>query len=154
MDRNFAQVGLPLYPFVNFRSYLELSRWYIDNPSIAVIGKPSAAMADRLEKETQERLAANRERFGEEGLRRLQEELEEAQKENDIAIPPEIISGFKVPSVDSIRWIDVKTARARSQIVKDQAASTKELQDHVDKDGSVLPYFVQFDSESPRVACL
>jgi Zn-dependent M16 (insulinase) family peptidase len=106
-------------------------------------------VAERLEKETQERVAANRERFGEEGLKRLQQALDEAQKKNDVDIPPGFINLFKVPAVESIRWIDVQTARAKSRVATSlPAPPTKELQDHIDRDGAELPYFLQFDRES------
>jgi Zn-dependent M16 (insulinase) family peptidase len=106
-------------------------------------------VAERLEKETQDRLAANRERFGEEGLERLQQALDEAQRKNDVEIPPEFIDRFKVPPTNSIRWIKVQTARAKSKVAAGYVpVVTKELQDRIDRDGAELPYFLQFDRET------
>lgn len=100
-------------------------------------------MAVRLEKETAERLEKTRAKFGEEGLRQLEEQLKKAQEQNDLDIPPEMLSSFKIPDVAGIRWIDVKTAGAGSN----KAKFDNDVQRHLDQDKVDLPYFVQFERE-------
>merc|ERR1719359_393981 len=118
-----------------------LQKYYLDNPSLTVIGKPSAKMAVRLEKETAERLQKTQAKFGEEGLRKLEEQLKKAQEQNDLDIPPEMLSSFKIPDVAGIRWIDVKSAAAGTN----EASFDNAVQSHLKKDKVDLPYYVQFE---------
>lgn len=74
-------------------------RYLVDEPSITVIGKPSAALAEKLAKEAKEHLAATKEKLGEAGLKKKGEELDEAQKENDRPIPDEMITDFPISDV-------------------------------------------------------
>ncbi|PWN49324.1 hypothetical protein IE53DRAFT_388475 [Violaceomyces palustris] len=133
-----------------------LRKYFIENPRVVVIGKPSASLVDKLKADTKALEEKRRSELGEKGLKELEEKLEAAKKENDRDIPPEILSSFKVPSVDSIKWIPVGTARnepmgkgAEEPETKALVLDTdldKKVQAHVDSDGrDNLPYFVQFD---------
>lgn len=72
-------------------------------------------------------------------MKQLEDKLKKAQEANDKPIPDEVISSFPIPSVDSISWIAVESARAEPGWGKGQ------VQKHVDQDKAELPYFVQFD---------
>lgn len=71
-----------------------LDKWYASASSIAMIGKPSAKLAREIEESDKKRIAEQKEKFGEEGLKKLQEKLDWAQKESDKAIPPEMLTIF------------------------------------------------------------
>ncbi|KAK9896120.1 zinc metalloprotease [Cystobasidium minutum MCA 4210] len=118
-----------------------LKKYYVERPSLTVIGKPSAKLANALRKEAETRLADRQKTLGEEGLERLQNQLDEARRENDTEAPPEFISNFKIPDVESIRWINVESAAA--------GLNTKhfsnEVQKHVQHDTADLPFFLQFE---------
>lgn len=123
----------------------------MDNASIRVIGKPSAALADKLEKETKERTTATQKKYGEEGLKKLQTDLEAAQKANDHEIPEDVLRKFKIPDVSSIRWIEVHSARPKSQTKSKTNAFVEQdndVQAHIDADHADLPLFLQFDRMS------
>ena len=119
-------------------------RYYLAANSLTVIGKPSASLADKLEKETNALVSKRVSELGESGLKKLQDNIEAAQKANDVEVPQDILSGFKIPDVDGIRWIDVKSAGAG----KNNGKFDNEVQARLAKDDVELPYFVQFERES------
>jgi hypothetical protein len=41
----------------------------------------------------------------------LEEKLEECKKENEVPVPPEVVNDVPIPSVSSIDFIEVQTAR-------------------------------------------
>ncbi|EGF99466.1 zinc metalloprotease [Melampsora larici-populina 98AG31] len=114
-------------------------KWLVESPSVTVIGKPSGKLADQLAADTKARLEATKKKYGPEGLKQLQEKLEAAQKVNDTPYPDHILSDYPIPKVESIKWIDVESARADGSLKGD-------LQTVIDeKDSTKLPYFIQFD---------
>ena len=78
-----------------------LFRYFVSAPSLTVIGKPSAALADRIEKEEKARLEAQRKELGEEGLKKNEKVLEDAMKESNEPIPAEMLTGFPIPDVSA-----------------------------------------------------
>ncbi|KAL6304310.1 Metalloenzyme, LuxS/M16 peptidase-like protein [Sparassis latifolia] len=126
-----------------------LKKYYVDPPCVVVRGKPSAAMADKLEKTEKVRIAAQKKMLGPEGLAKAEKVLQDAKKEHDKEIPKEILTSFPVPDVKSISWIPVQSlqevgkGRARKRTAH-QGGNT-ELAKRVEKDGEAVPFFVQYD---------
>lgn len=131
------------------------SRYYIDPHRVVVVGKPSAAMAKRIEEEEKARIAEQKQALGEEGLKKAEAELEAAKKEHDKEIPTDVLTSFPVPSVKSISWIPVQSLQevgsspGRRKAV--EQSNNAELARHVQADGSPLPFFVQYDHVEVRV---
>ena len=126
---------------------LLLFRYYIEPASIVICGRPSAGMADKLEKDEKARIAAQVERLGPEGLKKAEAKLEVAKAEHGKAIPPEIITSFSVPDVKSISWLSVQSVQepgiGRKSI--DWASASSSLSKYIDSDGKLLPFFVGCD---------
>ena len=80
-------------------------------------------------------------RLGEDGLKKIADKVKHAQEENDRDIPSEMLSSFKIPDVNGIRWIDVKSASGGTNPAK----FDNEIQQHISKDKADLPYFLQFE---------
>lgn len=120
-------------------------RYYLEKPSLTIIGKPSAKLANELRKQTKDRLAERQKKLGQEGLKKLQEELDAAQKANDVEAPAEVIENFKIPDVEGIRWINVESAAAG----KNSKSYSNKVQQHIQKQAVDLPYFLQFERETP-----
>ncbi|KAG6820112.1 hypothetical protein H0H93_005259 [Arthromyces matolae] len=124
-----------------------LQKYYIDAQAVIVLGKPSAALAEKLEKDEKERIVRQVEKLGPEGLKKAEEELEAAKAEHDQPIPTELLTSFPVPDVKSIAWIPVKSlqevgiGRPSQRLVSAPA----DLKKHVTSDGLPLPFFVQYD---------
>ncbi|THH28068.1 hypothetical protein EUX98_g6115 [Antrodiella citrinella] len=129
--------------------WLELfKKYYIDPPCVIVRGKPSASMAERLEKDEKARVAKQKESLGPEGLAKVEKELEAAKKDHDQEIPTKVLLNFPVPDVKSIAWIPVQSlqqpgkgsGRAAPKQVDNEA-----LEKHIAADGSPSSFFVQYD---------
>ena len=118
-------------------------RYYLEKPSLTIIGKPSAKLASDLRKQTKERLAERQKTLGEQGLKKLQDKLDAAQQENDVEAPSEVISNFKIPDVEGIRWINVDSAAAG----RNPQRFSNRVQSYIEHDAADLPYFLQFERE-------
>lgn len=116
---------------------------FIDNPSIVIIGRPSASLAEKITKEHAELLEATKARLRPEGLAAKEAELDKAQKENDREIPESMITGFPISDAGKIDWIPVESG---VNAIDGTTANAKagEVQEHLDKDGDKLPYFVHY----------
>ncbi|CAH1760312.1 8421_t:CDS:10 [Entrophospora sp. SA101] len=124
------------------KNWIELlKKYYLDNPSIILLGKPSAKFAEKLSKDEEERVEKQRKDLGPENLKKLKEKLEEAKRKNDVPVPKEVMEKIPTPNVDNISFIKVLTGRN-----KPYGKFNNTVQSHLDKDNSVdLPYFTQFD---------
>ena len=124
-----------------------LSKYYIDQHSIVLRGKPSASLVDKLEKDEKERIAKQVEALGPEGLKKAEQELNEAKAEHDKPIPTEILNTFPVPDVKSIAWIPVQSVvqKGKGRQSPAPAQNAAALSTHINADGSELPFFVEYD---------
>lgn len=131
-----------------------LKTWLIEAPRVVVSGKPSAKMADRVKKDTQALVEKRKAELGDKGLAKLDKALQEAQKANDIEVPKEMLSTFKIPNVDSINWISVGTVTegkiitASGQLEKKGPSNAldEQLRAHLAKQGNwQAPFFVQWN---------
>ena len=129
---------VPTYSWAN----CSLFRYYIDPPSIVVRGQPSAAMAEKLEKDEKVRIAAQVKHLGPKGLEDAAKLLEKAKAEHDKPIPVEILKAFPVPDVKSISWIPVDSVHEKGKV---DVVGQGKLRKHVEGDGGPLPFFIGFD---------
>lgn len=87
-------------------------KWISDANHVSILGKPSKAMAEKLEADEVARVAAQKEKLGPEGLEKLAKKLEDAKAKNDAPIPKEVLEKWPVPGVSSIHFINSRTARS------------------------------------------
>jgi Zn-dependent M16 (insulinase) family peptidase len=74
-------------------------RYYVSAGHISIIGKPSAALSEKIDKDEKDRLTKRKEELGEEKLKELEQDLEKAKKESDTPPPPEMIKDFPLTDV-------------------------------------------------------
>ncbi|WRT68029.1 uncharacterized protein IL334_005004 [Kwoniella shivajii] len=120
-----------------------LDKYYASASSITVIGKPSAALSAKIEKDEKERVEKRKVELGEEKLKELERKVEEAKKASDVPPPSEMISGFPITDPAGLTWVPVETAinNAKGQNLRvDQG----EVQRHIDADSVELPYQAHF----------
>ena len=127
-------------------------RYYVDPPSVVVCGKPSAALADKLEKDEKTRVAKQVEKLGPDGLKKAEAELEAAKAEHGKPIPSDILIDFPVPDVKSISWITVQSVQepGKGRKVHPSSFSSEPLSAHIDADGNPLAFFVEYDHVEVR----
>jgi hypothetical protein len=129
-------------------------RYYVDPPTVVVVGKPSASLADKIEKDELARVEAQVKALGPEGLKKAEAELEAAKAEHERSIPDEVLSAFPVPDVKSISWIPVETVQepGSGRQRADFVSESSELKRYIESDGEALPFFVEYDQV--EVCCL
>lgn len=120
-----------------------LKKWISDAPHISILGVPSAKLSRKIKSEEKARVAKQKKDLGIEGLKRLEKKLADAKAENDKEIPKGLLEKFKVPSTDSIHFINTMTAR--SGAARRPERLDNEIQKIVDKDHSDLPLFIHFE---------
>ena len=135
--------------------YTELSHWgqeqwrsFIeDNIShahhVSILGKPSAALSAKLKSDEAARIQQQKQTLGLEGLKRMQEKLDKAKAENDRQIPAGLLAEFKVPSTESIHFVN--TSSARSGPALEVGKPQNRYQSIVDADSSHNPLFLDFE---------
>lgn len=133
-----------------------IQRWLIANARLVVLGKPSKALVKSLRRETKALEKERKAQLGEAGLKDLADKLEKARAENDRPIPDEILSGFRIPSEESIQWIQsgrklvgtapIGGAPTRGTPINDAATPLdKVLDDHLAPElNASLPFPVHF----------
>ena len=155
MDSSFVKVR----DFELLRSILCRNgcRFYVEQHSAVVIGKPSASLADKLEKAEKARIADRISRLGPEGLKEAERKLEAAKKDHRKPIPPDILTSFPIPDVKSISWIPVQTVHepGEGRMANPHIVTTSgELREHIESDGNPLPFFVAYDHVEARSCSL
>ncbi|KIO08194.1 hypothetical protein M404DRAFT_134459 [Pisolithus tinctorius Marx 270] len=121
-----------------------LNKYFVDANYVAIIGKPSAHLAEKLERDEKARLAAQVEKLGPEGLAQAKKDLEAAKEEHEKPIPKDVLTSFPVPDVKSISWIPVESVQETGESF-DVTRTQSSLAKHIESDGSPLPMFIQYD---------
>jgi Zn-dependent M16 (insulinase) family peptidase len=120
-----------------------IEKWISDASHVSVLGIPSAAMSQRLKDEEESRVAARKEKLGDNGLKKLGEKLEAAKAENDKEIPKSLLERFEIPGVESIKWIE--TITARSGLARKMGHLNNKIQNIINTDDPDLPLFIHFE---------
>ena len=120
-----------------------LRKWMADAPRISILGKPSAALSQKLKKEEEARVEDQIKQLGKSGLRKLKDKLQEAKEKNDRPIPEDILADFKVPSTDTIHF--VSTVPARSGKAKDIERPENQIQKIIEQDRSDLSLYIHYE---------
>lgn len=76
-----------------------------------MLGRPSAALADRIHADEAARVCDQQERLGDDGLAECARALEDARRELAREVPRETVEAFAVPELERIAWIDSLSAR-------------------------------------------
>lgn len=119
-----------------------LRQWISDANHVSILGKPSKKMAEHLKESEVARIAARKEKLGEEGLAMLSKKLADAKAKNDEPIPRSVLEQWPVPGVDSIHFIE--SIPARSGLARDLGVPQNSIQQVIDN-GPQSPLFLQFE---------
>ncbi|KAJ5215933.1 uncharacterized protein N7498_002340 [Penicillium cinerascens] len=124
-----------------WRSFIK--KWIADAPHVSILGVPSQKLSDKLKNDEEARVAAQKERLGEKGLKELADKLEKAKAENDKEIPKELLAAFKIPGAESIHFMDTTTALSGAALKAGRP--NHKIQKIIDADDSSLPLFIHFE---------
>ncbi|KAL4890916.1 Metalloenzyme, LuxS/M16 peptidase-like protein [Aspergillus ambiguus] len=120
-----------------------IKKWIADAHHVTILGVPSTKMSDQLKKDEEARVAEQKKRLGEDGLKQLAEKLEKAKAENDKEIPQDMLEKFRIPGVESIHFVETITARSGAALKAGRP--DHQAQQAVDADGSDMPLFIHFE---------
>lgn len=120
-----------------------IRKWISDAPHVSILGVPSAKLSEKLKSDEEARVAAQREKLGEKGLKELSEKLEKAKAENDKEIPRDMLAQFEVPATESIHFVTTTTAKSGSALKSGRPDN--EQQKAVDADSTEAPLFIHFE---------
>lgn len=95
-----------------------IREYFVENHSASIIGVPSASLNNSVKARNKERTRAIKEKYGDEGLAKLGEALDAAQRKNDTPIPDEVLVQFGKPDPSKIEFIDTNSYRAGSNDLK------------------------------------
>lgn len=129
------------WPETEWRAFIK--KWIADAPHVSILGIPSQKLSDKIKNDEEARVAAQKERLGEKGLKELADKLEKAKSENDREIPTEMLAEFKIPGTESIHFMDTVTARSGAALKAGRP--DHKIQKIVDADESGLPLFIHFE---------
>ena len=102
------------------------------------------SLSRSLKSEETARVAAQKRRLGDQGLKALAERLASAKSENDREIPQNIIKSFRVPDTSSIHFIPTTTAR--SGIAQNSGRLENPIQSIIGRDDATeTPLFIHFE---------
>ena len=121
-----------------------LKKWFADAPHVTVLGKPSAAMSERLKDEEESRIATRLKKLGDSGLKELEDKLAAAKAENDKEIPRKMLEKFGVPDTSSIHFITTISARSRAARTS-ESEQQNPIQTIIDQDPSNLALYIHFE---------
>ncbi|KJX94947.1 zinc metalloprotease like protein [Zymoseptoria brevis] len=120
-----------------------ISKVFVDNHHVCVLGEPSKALNKKLADDEKARVKAQQDRLGEDGLKKLSEELEKASAENHKTIPDSLFDEFPVPSTESVNFISTLTARAGH--ARKMGELKNDAQQIIDKADDGSPLFIHFE---------
>jgi Zn-dependent M16 (insulinase) family peptidase len=120
-----------------------IKKYISDAAHVTILGIPSKKMSETLKKDEEHRVAAQKERLGEKGLKDLADKLEKAKAENDKEIPQKLLEEFAIPGTESIHFMDTITARSGAALKAGRPDN--KIQTLVDADKSDSSLFIHFE---------
>ncbi|VVT56299.1 uncharacterized protein SAPINGB_P004943 [Magnusiomyces paraingens] len=133
-----------------------VKKYLVDNPLVAVLAKPSKVLSKSIKKETANRIAANKEKYGPDGLAALQAKADAAQAENNKPVPESVLKQFKAPDLTKIKFIDTTMAKAGTAL-KDEEQFPSKVQTIVSKNTPKedhFPLYVTFEDYESQFVTL
>ena len=120
-----------------------IKKWISDAHHVSILGVPSQKLSEKLKKDEVARLEAQKDKLGPKGLKRKAAELEEAKAENDQEIPEEMLGHFKVPSTESIHFVNTISARVGPALKIGKPHN--KYQNIIDEDSGSTKLFMDFE---------
>jgi Zn-dependent M16 (insulinase) family peptidase len=120
-----------------------IKKYISDAPHVSILGKPSAALSEKLKSEEAARIEEQKKNLGPDGLKKAQDHLDKAMAENDREIPAQLLGKFKVPPTESIHFINTSSARIGPALKVGRPQNR--YQKIIEKDGKEMPLFIDFE---------
>lgn len=113
-----------------------VKKWLSDANHVSVLAVPSKERVKEVARETEEKIEKRKQALGEEGLKKLQNRLEDALKANAKPVPRESLMKFNIPDPRTIPWIKTTMARFGSAI-QGLGRPDNDIQTRIESDGEL-----------------
>ncbi|KAJ9606108.1 hypothetical protein H2200_009069 [Cladophialophora chaetospira] len=125
----------------HWKTYIK--EYISDAKHVSILGVPSARLSEKMKTDESNRIEEQKAKLGPEGLKKMQDKLDEAKAENDREIPTEVLGKFKVPSTESIHF--VSTSGARAGLAQEVGRRNNKFQNIIDNDSKDVSLFLDFE---------
>ncbi|KAM0747048.1 zinc metalloprotease [Meredithblackwellia eburnea MCA 4105] len=135
---------------------LLLKRYFIEKPSVTIIGRPSSTLASELADADSQRLAAEVEKLGPDGLLARAETMRKAEDASRRSAPLDLLQRFPVPDEGKLDWFEVEAARSirpgegslkrieSQETERENLGRLNRLEKVIIDEDVELPWFIQF----------
>lgn len=110
-----------------------LDTYFIKNPHVSVLAKPSEELYHKLTEEKTGRIEKYKADYGPDGLNRLDKNLKHALDKNDKPIPEDVVNSFNAPDPANIKFLKTTNAKAGQALSLTDKENTS-LQQKIDND--------------------
>lgn len=133
-----------------------IDKYLVQNKSATILGKPSAKLNELMQEQNKKIHEDIKAKYGEDGLKKLQLKLDEAQEKNDAPIPEELLTKFPKPDPSKIAFIPTRSYKAGyTQGIVDMTTNnyitddnlSKLLQNDTPKDFPLFMHLEDFKSQ-------
>lgn len=130
-----------------------LQQVLLDSPYVCLIGKPSAALGEKLAHDEKERVQLQIEKLGCQGLEKLKEQLQRSVELNEMPVPPGLIQTLPIPEPNNIPLFELSTIRNGKLITSPlsserggvEKSSSLMIHMELDSPDTPIPLNIQFD---------
>ncbi|EGV63335.1 hypothetical protein CANTEDRAFT_98473 [Yamadazyma tenuis ATCC 10573] len=123
-----------------------IEEYLVKNHSATLLGKPSAELNKRIKLENKKTKEDRIAKYGEEGLKQLEEKLDKAKTKNDQPIPEELLVKFGKPDPSKINFIETKSYKQGQNDLVAGYETSGSFQDKLDADKlEENPLFFHFE---------
>lgn len=81
-----------------------IDKYILSNPHVTVIARPSKKLANEKSALDEERVEARKKDLGAEGLKKLEQRLKAAEKQNDLEVPNEMIESIGIADLSDVNF--------------------------------------------------
>lgn len=136
-----------------------IEEYFVKNKSVTILGKPSAEFDKLVKQKNKEFYKDTKKRLGKEGLKKLQDKIDNAQLANNVPIPEELITQFVKPNPAKIQFIETKSFKAGANTIDNETYITdgpfnEILKKDTPKDFPLSLHFEAYDSQFTTVNIL
>ncbi|KAJ5738977.1 hypothetical protein N7493_002132 [Penicillium malachiteum] len=122
-----------------------IKKWISAANHVSILGIPSLKLSDKFKNDEEARVAAQKKRLGEQGLKDLADKLEKAKAENDKEIPEQLLADFEIPTTESIHFMETVTARSGAALKAGRPDNALQKLIETDANKTELPIWMHFE---------
>lgn len=123
-------------------------KYFVKNHPVIVIARPSKDLYKKIKADNSRILKERKEQLGPDGLKKLENQLEEAQNNNNKEIPADILASFGKPDPSSINFIKTESIAIgrNADMTNKPSNSVRKLEEDTPKDFPMYIHIENYES--------